>query len=828
MSAVAASKAYDQDTIRYTSCGFHCFDQCVLKVRIRDGRIISVEPDDTFNPGVIKDAEHPDDRFLPSSHRQCRPCPKGYSMARNIYDPKRVVYPMKRVGERGEGKFERISWNEALDTIAQKLVEVKEKFGPYSVIHHPYSYMSHCSFPLAPWLGAGVAGWDAHSDGGFHEPQNWVYGRDLMDGYLASGNQFELAQDEPNIFNSKLIVLWGFNPMATHGSAVYHNLMQARERGIPIVCIESRYTPSVEVLADQWIPIRPTTDVAMMIAMANVWFREGLCDQPFIDKWVDPEGLAQWKSYVLGTTDGIDKTPGWAEGICSVPAETIAAFARLYAASKPVNLNVGLSLGRQFFGENPARASMYLQALTGNTLSPGGTAAAETGLWWGRSGGPLPYVDWQQKPGDYHPPVLMAMYKWLKSIDLRTQLDDGEISKEHYNNLIGNVADNPAPNIQMVIQESNNHVNSLPGMSGSIRAMKKTFFNVICSQYADMPAALYADILLPQIYSAFEGRNGGAGSYWPLFTTSVNLGSHLVYRQKCVDPPGEVKSNDWIWTQVAKRLGIVDKFNPRMANVADKDWDEAIERIYQEAYEQWAASDEIAPLNPPGWEEFQKKPVFRFPMEGEPYHAFKYLVDTGENPFKGTASGKIEFHSKTLANGPDYLGKHEIPPGSGKCYGGGNLPAMAEMTKGGRDAFFSQAAGKYPLLMSSPHTYYRIHSWLDNNPWLKDDCYRHAVWISVADAKRRGVKDNDLVRVHNDVGEMIIPAYVTSKIVPGTVAIHHGGWYVPGEVKTELMPDGIDRRGSPNLLVHNEDLPDTLVGSFPCKGLVQIERWEGK
>ncbi|MFB3812471.1 MAG: molybdopterin-dependent oxidoreductase [Terriglobales bacterium] len=826
MSATT-TKAKSRDVIRYTSCGFHCFDQCVLKVRVRDGRLVSVEPDDTFNPGMIKDGEHPADSFLPSSMRQFRPCPKGYSMARNIYDPARVIYPMKRIGRRGEGKFARISWDEALDTIARKLVEVKQKYGPYSIIHQPYSYMSFCSFPLAPWFGAGIAGWDAHSDCGFHEPQNWVYGKDLMEGYLRYG-QFELAQDEPNIFKSKLIVLWGFNPMATHASTTYHNLVQARERGIPIVCIESRYTPSVEVLADQWVPIRPTTDVAMMIAMANVWFKEGLCDQKFVDKWVDPVGLEKWKSYVLGVSDGVDKTPTWAETICGVPAETIASFARLYAASKPVNLNVGLSIGRQFYGENAARASMYLQALTGNTIIPGGTAAAETGLWLGRSDGPMPHVKWQQKPGTYRPPVLLAHYKWLKAIDLTTKLDSGEIAKEQYNNLIGNAADNPAPNIQFVILESNNHLQNLPGMSEGIRAMKKTEFNLVFSQYPDMPSALYADILLPQIYSAFEGRNGGPAWHWPLFTTTINLPTHFVYRQKCVDAPGEVKSNDWVWTQIAKRLGIVEQFNPRMASVADKDWDDAVEAIYQEAYEQWAVSEPIAPLNPPTWDEFQKKPVFRFPLEGEPYHAFKYEVDAGRNPFRGTASGKIEFFSNALARGAEYLQKHDIPAGSGKCYGGGRLPAMAEMTKGGTGTFFGKNADKYPLLLSSPHSYYRMHSFLDNNPWLKDECYRHAVWMSVADAKSRGIKDNDLVRVFNDVAEMVIPAYVTSKIVPGSVAIHHGGWYVPGKDKTALMPDGIDMRGSPNLLIENIDLPDTLVGCFPCKALVQIEKWEGQ
>jgi len=823
--AIGEGSMPQKDTVRYTSCGFHCFDQCVLKVRIREGRIVSVEPDDTINPGVAREGEHPRDRLISPSMVQYRPCPKGYAMAREIYDPNRVTAPMKRVGKRGEARFQRISWDEALDIIAEKLVEVKDRYGPYSILHQPYSFMGWSSFPLSRWFGAGVAGWGAHSSNGFQEPQNWVYGKDLAEGLMRLG-QYEFTQDETNIFKSRLIVLWGVNPVSLLSSRVGHNLLQARERGIPIICIEPRYTPTVEVLADQWIPIRPTTDVAMMIAMANVWFKEDLCDRDFIDKWVEPEGLGKWKAYVLGTEDGVDKTPGWAETLCGVPSETIQAFARLYARSKPVNLSVSLSMGRQFFGENPARASMYLQALTGNTFIPGGTAAAETGFWWGRLGGPLPQVDWRQKRGDYRAPVLFAMYKWPRAVDLREKLDRGEIGKKEYNNRIGNLPDNPAPNIQFVILESNNHVNSLPAVNQTIRAMKKVNFTLTFAQYAESPSARYADILLPQIFSAFEGRNGGCGLLWPLFTTSINLGSHFVYRQKCVDPPGEVRPNDWVWTQVAKRLGLADKYNPRMADVPYRHWDEAIEEIYRETYENWAKGERVAPLNPPGWEAFQKRPVFRFPLEGEPYYPCKDQVEKGKNPFQGTASGKMEFFSEALAKGPEYLKHNEVPPGSGKCYGGGGLPPMAEMTLGGRDTFFSQDTETYPLLMSSPHSYYRVHSWLDNNPWLKEDCYRHAVWMSVADAKIRGVKDNDMVRVYNDRGEMMAPAYVTSRIVPGTVAIHHGGWYVPGEEKNARMPDGIDRRGSPNLFTHEEELPHTVIGTFPCKGLVQIEKLE--
>lgn len=808
-----------KELVRYTSCGFHCFDQCILKVRVRQGKIVAVEPDDTINPGIAREGAHPPGKLIPTSLIQRRPCPKGYAMAREIYHPARVIYPMKRVGPRGEGRFQRISWEEALDTIAEKLQEVKANYGPYSIVHHPYSYLGRCSFPLAPWFGAGVAGWAAHSTNGFQEPQNWVFGKDI--------GELELTQDERNLFRSRLIVLWGYNPVFVMNSGIAFNLMQAKERGIPIICIEARYTPTAEVLADQWIPIRPTTDVAMMVAMANVWFKEELWDKPFVERWVEPEGLKRWRAYVLGFQDGVDKTPEWAERLCGVPAVTIKEFARLYAKSKPVNLNVGLSLGRQFYGENPARAAMYLQALTGNTCIPGGSAAAaESGLWWGPTLGPLPRVNWQQARKTYRAPVLMAMYKWPKAIDLRERLDKGDMSKEAYNAAIGNLPGNPAPNIQMVILESNNHVNSLPDVNQAIRAMKKVAFTLVFAQYADHPSARYADILLPQIYSAFEGRNGGCGGIWPLFTTTISLGNYFMYRQKCVDPPGEVKPNDWVWTQVAQRLGLAEMYNPRMAHVRDEDWDEATEALYKEAYESWSVHEVIAPLNPPTWEEFQRRPVFRFPAEGEPYYPLKARIEAGENPFRGTASGRIELYSEALARGPEYLRENDIPKGSGKCYGGGNLPPMAEMTMGGWDTFHSKDCERYPLLMSSPHSYYRMHSWLDNDPWLRTDCYRHAVWISVADAKSRGIKDNDMVRVFNDIGEMVLPAYVTSRIVPGTVAIHHGGWYVPGGKKSAIMPDGIDLRGSPNLLTHDVDLPDTVIGMFPCKGLVQIELWE--
>ena len=808
------------DVTRYATCGEHCFNMCIIKVHIRDGRIWAIEPDDTINPGIPREDGRLSDDLIDKCMITVRPCAKGYAHIRNLYDPNRLKYPMKRVGEKGDGKYERISWNEALDTIAKKLVEIKGKYGPLSI-----GYFSHDGFALSPWFGAGVSDWGDHSRQGVAEPEKWVLGRDTK----------EDRQDESNLLKSKLIVLWGFNPATTLSNHVIYTMLRAKERGIPIISIEPRYTPTAETVASQWIPIRPTTDVAMMIAMANVWFKEDLCDREFIKKWVDPGGIRRWKEYVLGASDGVDKTPHWAEIICGVPAETITEFARLYARSKPVNLNTSYSLGRQFYGENAIRAAMYLQALTGNSLSPGGTASAETACEFGRHEPtlPKPVVDWQRAPEIYKAPALMTHFKWPEAIDLREKLDKGEMSKDEYNRIIGNAPGNETPNIRMLILPATNPLMTHPDVNTNIRAFKKLDFSVVFSYHLDNPTAKYADIILPQMHRAFEGRDvpfrsTRANDLFRMEETSNLNGNFFIYSQKCTNPPGEVKPRGWIWVQIAKRLGIAEQYSPRLANVSEDKWDEAVEDLHREAYQKWALRKEIAPLNPPTWKEFQKKPVFRWEVK-EPYYAYKNTIERGENPFKGTESGKIEFYSQEVAASSGVTSDkiHGNVVANGR-YGGGHLPPMAEMTMGGSATYHSKSLEKYPLLMSSPHGYFRIHTLLDNQSLLNQDCYRHAVWISVADAKARGINDDDLVRVYNDLAEIIMPAYVTSKVVPGTVNIFHGGWYRPGKTKTDLMPEGIDTRGAPNLLTHyDEHLPDTILDHLPCKALVEIKKWEG-
>ena len=146
------------DVIRYTTCSEHCFNVCVLKVHIRDGKILAVEPDDTINSGIAREDGRLSEELIDKCMITSRPCTKGYAHIRNLYDPGRVIHPMKRVGEKGGGNWQRISWDEALDTIADKLKYYKEKFGPLSI-----GDFGSDGFGLSKWFGAGVADWGVHS-----------------------------------------------------------------------------------------------------------------------------------------------------------------------------------------------------------------------------------------------------------------------------------------------------------------------------------------------------------------------------------------------------------------------------------------------------------------------------------------------------------------------------------------------------------------------------------------------------------------------------------------------------------------------------------------
>jgi len=813
------SQRHEGETIRYTTCYQNgCWDAvCPLKVHIKDGKVVGIEPDDSINPNATR--EELDEQALRQGMVQSRACPMGHAWRQELYAPTRITHPLKRVGKRGEGKFERISWEEALDTIADKIREVMDRRGPHSIWHTCYSMMGTSSFPLALWLGedglsAGLASWGQHSFAGTEPAEKFWLGYDLAGAFIWRTHDKMVGFEAPDLFNSNLIVLWGWNPLIHWFGAVPYYLKLARERGIPVICIDPRYSPSAEVLADQWIPIRPGTDLAMLLAIAQVLFAEDLYDKEYVAQWVEPQGFHKWRAYVMGDEDGEAKTPEWAEEKCGVPAETIREFARLYARSKPVHLQFHYAPAKIHQGEYAAGAAMLLQTMTGNLAIPGG---CETGAaLFTPPHLSMPFLDLHQAPPEFMPQVLMNNNMWAEAILQHPRLESGEITVEEYNQMIGNPADNPPPNIGMLIFE-NNYVNNIYDTNKRIECVKALDFTWGWQWHINQPTAQYMDIVLPAPIHFLETWDNYILGLNRFMLSNSGMHNWFMLAQKCVEPPDEVRPKDWVWMQLAKRLGIGEKYNPRLVDVPLEEWDSAVEALYREAYTEWAQGDG-AYLSPPPWDEFVKKPILRVPIE-EPFHAFKNTLEKGESPFM-TPSGKVEFYSSYVANQDmtksQYGGHFEPMPVWEPSY----MPEPAY------DSFYSKKAKVYPLYMLTPVSTYRQHSANANNPWLKDDCYRQGCWISVADAKTRGIKDGDKVRVFSDRGEMIIPAYVTSRILPGVVAVHHGAWYKPSKVKTELMPEGIDLGGAPNVLLNSKHHPH-IVGNLFIAGLVQVERFDG-
>jgi anaerobic dimethyl sulfoxide reductase subunit A len=409
---------------------------------------------------------------------------------------------------------------------------------------------------------------------------------------------------------------------------------------------------------------------------------------------------------------------------------------------------------------------------------------------------PAPFLDFGRQPADYNPPILLNWNKWAAAVLLREKYDKGEITKEDFYRRIGNARDNPMPNLKMRLDLGyiSNATNNIMNIKEHIEALKMQEFVVVCASFMHLTAQ-HADIILP-IASAFFEHDHYRDEY-----QVTGLSNFIIYSPKKVEPLGEAKSRLWICTKIAERLGFVDKYNP--AYKGDEKWDEVSEELHKKAYEAFAQNEptkeKVGAV--PSWEEFKKKSVIRFPIK-EPYIALRDEVQGGKK--FPTASGKIEFYSERAAQINE------------ESHYGNKISPMARWTPGGWGSFTDPNTHKYPLTMLTPHPLFRQHSFNDNNPLLRDE-YRHGVWINPADAKARGVKENDSVRVYNDLGEMVIPAYVTSRVTPGVVVIYHGAWYQPDG-------SGVDRRGAPSALIHSEHIPQTTNRVLRCTDLVQVEK----
>ena len=356
----------EEKMIRVGCPSHNCGGRCLLRVHVRDGMITRIETDDRPSDTV--------------ADPQLRACIRGRSYRQRQYHKDRLKYPLKRVGERGSGEFERISWDEATDLMASNINRIKEQYGntsiyiPYGTGGYSQTNGKWSADRLMNMYGGALGYYNSYSWACISRTTSTVYGTE------ETGNQ---RQDW---LNSKYIIMWGWNPSEMRdGTNSEYFLKEARKRGARIVCIDPRMTMSAVALADEWIAIRPGTDVALMSAMAYVMITENLYDKSFVDRYCMgfdskqmPEafqGEESYKDYILGTRDNQPKTPEWAENITSIPRQDIVRIAREYATAESAVLYQGYGMQRRAYGEQVVRGGCVLAAITGNVGKSGGWAS---------------------------------------------------------------------------------------------------------------------------------------------------------------------------------------------------------------------------------------------------------------------------------------------------------------------------------------------------------------------------------------------------------------------------------------------------------------------
>ncbi|MFW9969023.1 MAG: molybdopterin-dependent oxidoreductase [Candidatus Odinarchaeota archaeon] len=735
-----------------TGCCHDCGGRCVLRAHVKNGRIIRIETDNGEEP-------------------QLRACLRGRAYKQRVYSDERLKHPLRRVGERGEGIFEEISWDEALDEVASKIKEIKKKCGNSAILLVPgggNQGMLHGIVPHALMLhqiGGYTRMWGAPSYEGVLFASMATYGT------IMTGNARE------DLLNAKLIIMWGWNPANTiwdPGTSLW--LAKAREKGIRIVAIDPIFTDSAAILADEWVPIRPGTDTAMLVAMVYVIITENLHDKDFIEKYT--VGFEKYRDYVLGIEDKQPKTPEWAEKITKVPAKLISNLAREYATSKPSALIAGWGPARTMFGEQYSRAANILCIITGNIGVNGGYASGFMRAYYSREriitggrkeSGPIKLED--EKPKKLRLQDNPIDFGALPREDSLYKLKGGTNpanTRIHYNDyynaiLKGQKGGYPA-DIKMAYIVGTNRLNQFGNVNKGIKALKSLDFIVIYEQFMT-PTAQLADIVLP--VNSFMERNDIAVPW---------LGSpYYIYLNKAIDSLYESKSDLEICRDLSKKLGITQ-------SLLDMPEDQIL-RILS------APRKEIKNYN-----KMKRDGYYKVKVE-EPFIAFKDQIKDPEHyPFP-TLSGKIEIYCEHIAEKNNPL-----------------MPAIPKYLSH-NEHYDSPKANKYPLQLLTPHNKRRTHSTLHNIPWL-EEVEPHAVWINPIDAVKRKINKGDLVDVFNDRGRIRIPAKVTERIIPGTVCVYQGAWYTPNK-------EGIDYGGCANVLTNDNYSPG---GAFPLNSsLVEIE-----
>ncbi len=578
------------------SCCYFCHQNCGVLAYVKDGRVLEIEGDPSFptNEGGL--------------------CCRGNIALKHLDHPERINYPLKRVGKRGEGKWEQISWEQALNEIAAKLAEIRDQYGAEAVATAGGTSRTD---DWARRRFMNIFG----SPNCFHNSHLCWIPTFMVETAIYGWCPFDL-----DLGQSRCLVLWGQNPGASSMPEMHH-IRELQAKGLKVIVIDPRFTETA-AKADMWLPIRPGADLALALAWLNVIITEGLYDPEFVTEYC--EGFGELADHIE------QYTPEWAAPLTWLTPEQIRESAYMYATNKPGNIQWGVAidqLGKSSGAAMQARA--LLRAVTGNLDCPG------SDLLTGPSQDSI--TDEEMEANDMLPEEQKAKQIGADRYKLVTwpgYSKIAELAKKHWGKAptaewmceahppsVWNAILTGEPyQIRALLVSATNPVNSYGQSKTTLEALRKVEFMVTC-EYWMTPTAALSDYVLP-IAGALER---------PTITNSYGCADFLLASQRAIQPMYERRNDYNFWRDLGLCLGQAEHWP----------W-ETVEDVYHYRLEPLGYGTE-------SYDEFVD--LYRFHFPEREYFKYKRIGF-------GTPSGKVELYSTTLKELgypplPEYIGPAE-------------------------------------------------------------------------------------------------------------------------------------------------------------------------
>ncbi|OOH85019.1 trimethylamine N-oxide reductase I catalytic subunit [Pasteurellaceae bacterium 15-036681] len=726
-----------------------------------------------------------------------------------IYSESRIRYPMVRLDwlknrhnsdktQRGDNRFVRVTWDEALDLFYAELERIQKEFGPWALHTGNVGWRSTGQFHscgnhmirAVGMHGNSVSTAGDYSTGAGQTILPYVLGSTEV---YSQGTSWEVILKE-----SQNIIFWASDPVKnlqvgwnceTHEAYAYLEQLKQKvaEKAINVISVDPVKSKTQNYLGCDQLYINPQADVPFMLAIAHTLYTENLYDKKFIDMYT--VGFEKFVPYLLGETeDKVAKTPEWAAEICGVSADKIRDFSRMLAG-KRTQLIFGWAIQRQQHGEQPYWMGAVLAAMLGQIgLAGGGISYAHhySSIGIPESGAAMPGAFPLNLDEGKKPKYDNSDYSGYSAVIPVARASDSLLHAGETINFNGQKVVY-AP-YKMAIFTGCNQWHRHSDRNKMKLAFQK-LETVVSINYSWTATCRFSDIVLPAC-TPFERNDIDAyGSY-------SNRG--VIAMQKLIDPLYQSRPDFEIFKELCRRFGREQEYSRGMDEMQ---W---VQKLYNDCRAENKGKFEMPEFN-----EFWQKGYVLFP-EGKPWVRHADFREDPELHALGTPSGFIEIFSNKIASF-----------GYDDCKGHPMWFEKAERSHGG------PKSEKFKFWLQSVHPDKRLHSQLCESKDLRDTYAvqgREPLYLNPQDAEKLGIQNGDLVRVFNDRGQAIAGAVLSNDFPTGVVRLQEGAWYSPLDEKI----GSIDTYGDPNTMtldIGSSNLAQA-VSANTC--LVNIEKFVGE